>query len=151
MRKLLSLALLAAVATPAAAQVAPRPPEPPRYSDPAYAQLPPEIANGGAVDQIGNMVGAVTKALLDLPVGELEAAVENRPVTRQDRQRTVRSVTGTDEREVASSIEQSKGAVVAGGRAMARTLPVIREALNKAGEEIERAAANVPQPGYPRR
>jgi hypothetical protein len=34
---------------------------------------------------------------------------------------------------------------------MARTLPVIREALNKAGEEIERATANVPQPGYPRR
>ncbi len=151
MRKLFSLALLAAVATPAAAQVAPRPPEPPLYSEPAYAQLPPEIVNGGAIDQIGNMVGAVTRALLDLPVGELEAAVENRPVTRQDRQRTVRSVTGTDEREVASSIEQSKGAVVAGGRAMARTLPVIREALNKAGEEIERATANVPQPGYPRR
>jgi hypothetical protein len=149
MRKLLSLALLAGVATPAAAQVAP--PPPPSYSDPAYAQLPPEIVNGGAIDQIGNMVGAVTRALLDLPVGELEAAVENRPVTRQDRQRTVRSVTGTDEREVASSIEQSKGAVVAGGRAMARTLPVIREALNKAGEEIERATANVPQPGYPRR
>lgn len=149
MRKLLSLALLAAVATPAAAQVAP--PQPPRYSDPAYAQLPPEIANGAAVDQIGNMVGAVTKALLDLPVGELEAAVENRPVTRQDRERTVRSVTGTDEREVNVGIAQSKDAVIAGGRAMARTLPVIREALNKAGEEIERATANVPQPGYPRR
>lgn len=151
MRKILSLALLAAMASPAAAQVAPRPPEPPRYSDPAYAELPPEIANGGAIDQIGNMVGAVTKALLNLPVGEIEAAVENRPATRQDRQRTVRSVTGTDEREVTQSIEQSKGAVVAGGRAMARTLPVIREALNKAGEEIERATANVPQPGYPRR
>lgn len=148
MRKFLSLALLAAVATPAAAQVAP---PPPGYSDPAYAQLPPEIANGAAVDQIGNMIGAVTRALLDLPVGELEAAVENRPVTRQDRQRTVRSVTGTDERDVTAGIEQSKEAVVAGGRAMARTLPVIREALNKAGEEIERATANVPQPGYPRR
>ena len=48
------------------------------------------------MDQIGNMIGAVTRALLDLPVGELEAAIENRPATRQDRQRTVRSVTGTD-------------------------------------------------------
>lgn len=151
MRKILPLALLATVASPAVAQVAPRPPEPPLYSDPAYAQLPAEIANGAAVDQIGNMVGAVTKALLDLPVGELEAAVENRPVTRQDRQRTVRSVTGTDEREVNAGIAQSKDAVIAGGRAMARTLPVIREALNKAGEEIERATANLPQPGYPRR
>lgn len=151
MRKLLPLALLASVASPAVAQMAPPPAEPPRYSDPAYAQLPPEIAKGGAIDQIGNMVGAVTKALLNLPVGEIEAAVENRPVTRQDRQRTVRSVTGTDERDVSAGIERSKGAVVAGGQAMARTLPVIRDALNRAGEEIERAAANVPQPGYPRR
>jgi hypothetical protein len=62
----------------------------------------------------------------------------------------VRSVTGTDEREVTSSIEEGKGAVVAGGQAVARSLPIIREALNKAGEEIERATANIPQPGYPR-
>jgi hypothetical protein len=40
--------------------------------------------------------------------------------------------------------------VRAGGQAVVRTLPVIREALNKAGEEIERATANIPQPGYPR-
>jgi hypothetical protein len=146
MRTLLPLVILAAVATPAAAQVAPRPYEAPRQSE-----LPPEITDGRMVDQIGSMVGALTKAFLDLPVGELEAAVENRPVTRADRGRTVRSVTGTDEREITSSIEQGKGTVVAGGRAVARSLPVIREALNKAGEEIERATANIPQPGYPRR
>jgi hypothetical protein len=39
----------------------------------------------------------------------------------------------------------------AGGQAMARALPVIVESLNKAGQEIERATANLPQPGYPRR
>lgn len=146
MRKILPLAILAVVASPAAAQSAPPAPMPPRYSE-----LPPEITDGRAIDQIGNMVGALTKAFLDLPVGEIEAAVENRPVNRADRQRTVRSVTGTDEGDVTAGIEQSKGAMVAGGRAMARTLPVIREALNKAGEEIERVTANVPQPGYPRR
>lgn len=145
MRKLLPLALFVAMASPAAAQVAPRTYESPRQSD-----LPPEVTDGRMVDQIGSMVGALTKAFLNLPVGELEAAVENRPATRADRQRTVRSVTGTDEREVTSSIEQGKGAVVAGGQAVARSLPVIREALNKAGEEIERATANIPQPGYPR-
>jgi hypothetical protein len=41
--------------------------------------------------------------------------------------------------------------VKAGGQAVARAVPVIREALNKAGEQIEQATANLPQPGYPRR
>jgi hypothetical protein len=103
------------------------------------------------LDQLGGMIGALSKAFLNLPVGELEAAVENRPVTRADRQRTVRSVTGMSERELEADIEQGKGAVKAGGQAVARALPVIVEALNEAGESIEQATANLPQPGYPRR
>jgi hypothetical protein len=145
MRNLILVALLTSVAAPAAAQAPARQPQPGHS-----AELPPEIADGRMLDQVGSMVGALTKAFLDLPVGEIEAAVENRPVTREDRRRTVRSVTGTDERELTAQIEESKGAVRAGGQAVVRTLPVIREALNKAGEEIERATANIPQPGYPR-
>ncbi|WP_300973729.1 hypothetical protein [Sphingomonas sp. LHG3406-1] len=147
MRKLMFLALMA-TAAPVAAQPQPqaRPPEPQRP-----AELPPEIVDGRMVDQLGSMVGALTRAFLDLPVGELEAAVQNRPVTREDRGRTVRSVTGTDERELAATVEQGKGAVKAGGQAVVRSLPVIRDALNRAGDEIERATANVPQPGYPKR
>jgi hypothetical protein len=143
MRKLFLVALLASAA-PAQAQY--RQAEPNRP-----VELPPEITDGRMIDQLGSMVGALTKAFLDLPVGELEAAVENRPVTREDRRRTVRSVTGTDERELGGQIEESKDAVKAGGQAVARALPVIRESLNRAGEEIERATANLPQPGYPRR
>ena len=144
MRKLFLVALLASAA-PVAAQPAPRQPH-----SASEAELPPEITDGRMIDQVGSMVGALTRAFLDLPVGELEAAVENRPVTREDKRRTVRTVTGTDERELTAGIEESKGAVKAGGEAMARALPVIREALNKAGDEIERATANLPQPGYPR-
>ena len=84
-------------------------------------------------------------------LGKLTPSIENRPVTRADRDRTIRSVTGMSERELEADIEQGKGAVQAGGRAMARALPVIVEALNEAGDEIERATANIPQPGYPRR
>lgn len=140
MRKLFLIALLSTAAAPAVAAPAPREPA-----------LPPEVADGRMVDQIGTMVGAVTRALLDLPVGELEAAVENRPVTRADRSRTLGSVTGTDERELAAGIEQGKGAIRAGGEAMARAVPVIREAIDKAAAQIDRVTANVPQPGYPRR
>lgn len=145
MRRLLAFTLLATLSAPSLAQEQPRPAPRPAV------ELPPEISDGRMLDQLGNVVGALSKALLNLPVGELEAAVENRPATRADRQRTVRSVTGVSERELEADIEQSKGAVKAGGQAMARALPVIVEALNEAGESIERAAANVPQPGYPKR
>ena len=143
MRKLFLITLLASAA-PAAAQA-------PSYAPQRPAELPPEVTEGGMVDQLGSMVGALTKAFINLPIGEIEAAVENRPVTREDKRRTVGSATGMDERELSAEIEQSKGAVRAGGQAVARSLPVIREALNRAGEEIERATANIPQPGYPRR
>ncbi|WP_156956952.1 hypothetical protein [Sphingomonas astaxanthinifaciens] len=149
MRRLLALALLSAIAVPAAAQTGrPAVPPPPPA---AQSGIPPEILDDRTLDQVGNMVGALTKAFLDLPVGEVEAAVENRPATREDRRKTVRSVTGTNERELSQDIEQSKGAMKAGGQAMVRALPVIRDALNRAGDEIERATANLPQPGYPRR
>ncbi|GAA4033652.1 hypothetical protein GCM10022281_11970 [Sphingomonas rosea] len=148
MHRLMCLALLGAVAAPAAAQSYPQPyplPAPPA------AGLPPELGDPRTLDQLGNMVGAVTRAFMNLPVGEVEAAVEGRPATRADRARTVRSVTGASERELDQEIEAGKGAVKQGGAAMVRTLPVIRDALNRAGDEIARATANVPQPGYPRR
>lgn len=147
MRHLFTLALLAAVAMPAAAQPQPQP----RAPESRGTDLPPEITDGRMIDQLGSVVGALTRAFLDLPVGEIEAAVENRPVTREDRRRTVGSTTGMSERELNREIAESKDAVKAGGQAMARSLPVIRDALNRAGQEIGRATANLPQPGYPRR
>jgi hypothetical protein len=147
MRLILALGAIGLTAAPAAAQSRP-PAAPPAAPAPV---LPPEIADGRVLDDLGNMMGALSKALLNLPVGELEAAVENRPATRADRSRTVRSVTGMDERELDRDIESSKVAVKSGGEALARALPVVVEALNKAGDDIARATANMPQPGYPRR
>jgi hypothetical protein len=72
MRQIFLLALLASAAPVAAAPS--RPPEPNRP-----AELPPEIVDGRMIDQLGTMVGALTKAFLDLPVGELEAAIESSP------------------------------------------------------------------------
>lgn len=144
MRQLVLLALAGSLATPALAA------EPARPAPPS-ASVPADIVDGRMLDDVGSMLGALSRAFLNLPVGELEAAIENRPVTRADRSRTVRSVTGMSEKELEADIEQGKGAVKAGGQAIARSLPVIVEALNRAGEEIGRATANLPQPGYPRR
>ncbi|MFC7536519.1 hypothetical protein ACFQPG_03965 [Sphingomonas sp. GCM10030256] len=145
MRALLLLVPAGLLAAPAAAQ--PRAAEPPRRD----IVLPPEIADGRMVDQMGDMVGALTRAFMNLPVGEVEAAIENRPVTRADRMKTVRSESGMSERELQGEIERSKVAMKQGGQAMVRALPVITDALNRAGDEIARAIANMPSPNYPRR
>lgn len=126
------------LATPAAAQQAPAP------------QLPPEITDGRAVDQIGNVTEALARAIMNMPVGELEAAVENRPVTRADRNKTVRDVAGVSDRELHQEIQRGKVATVAGAQALNRSLPVIVDVLNRVGDDIARAMANLPSPTYPR-
>ena len=124
------------IATPAAAQPVP--------------QLPPEIIDPRMVDQLGNVFEALTRAVLNMPVGELEAAIENRPVTREDRGKTVRSVADISDRDLREGVERGKVATRAGTQAVVRSLPVITEALNRVGEDIERAVANLPSPAYPR-
>jgi hypothetical protein len=138
MRLLLLPALL--FATPAAAQGASVP-----------QQLPPEVASGQIVDQLQPVLRAMSRAFLNLPVGELEAAVEGRPATPRDRNKTVRDATGMSERELDQGIAASAGTLKAGTQAMARSWPVISQALSKAGEEMEKAIANAPSPVYPKR
>jgi hypothetical protein len=138
MRLTLALAPLLLLATPAAAQPVPPP------------QLPPEIADGRAIDQLGTVMGAIARVFLDLPVGEVEAAIENRPVTRDDQRKTVRSVSGMSERELQQEIREGTEVAKSGTRAVVRSLPAITRALNEAGEQIDRAIANMPSPVYPR-
>jgi hypothetical protein len=137
-------ALAATAASPALAQQAAPPPPP------VAPQLPPELTDPRTLDQLGNVAGVLARALLNLPVGEVEAALENRPVTAEDRRKTVATETGMSPREIDGEVERGKVAVKQGGQAMARTLPVITRALNEAGEQIGRAIANLPSPTYPR-
>lgn len=136
MRLTLALAPLLLIATPAVAQQAP--------------QLPPEITDGRAIDQLGHVMGAIARVFLDMPVGEIEAAIENRPVTREDQRKTVRSVSGMSERELQQDIAKGTQVAKAGTQAMVRSLPAITRALDQAGREIDRAIANMPSPAYPR-
>ena len=118
---------------------------------PAAAQpandLTRELTDPRTADRLGKMVGALSRALLDLNVGEIEAAVEGRPATDADRRRTVREMAGGD-RNLDRRIEQQ----AAGGmRAMAAAVPAIINSVDRAAAEIDRAVANLPTPGYPRR
>ena len=140
----LALPLLT-LASPALAQPATPPPPPEAY------RLPPEITDIRWADRMTDVMVAMSKAFLNLPVGEVEAAVEGRPVTSADKRRTIRSETNMSEREVREKIEATRPAMQAGMRAVSAALPAMIKGLSDAQRELERATANMPRPDYPRR
>jgi hypothetical protein len=149
MRAFVAFAVLALVAAPATAA------EP--LSDSDFA-IPPEMTDPAMAQTLGKMFGALTKAMMDMPVGEMQAAIEGREPTPADKARTVRDMTGRDpnfERRVETQVAQSVPRMQAGLKAMSKSLPAMAKALEKAADEMEgsldRATANIPQPGYPRR
>ena len=143
MRLLLIALPLTLIATPAMAQSARAP------------ELPRELTDPAMADKLGKMAGALSRALLDLNVGEIEAAVEGRAVTQADRRRTLRDMAARGDPNIERNIERqaatSGAAIQAGAKAIAAALPAIMQSVDRAAAEIDRATANLPQPGYPRR
>ena len=148
MRVLAVLFPLALVAAPAEAA------EPQRDSD---VQIPAEMTDPAMAETLGEMLGTLTRAMMDVPVGEVQAAVEGREPTAADKQRTIRDLAGRDpnfERRVEQQVRQAVPRMQASLKAMAASLPAMAKALEKAAGEMEagidRATANLPQPGYPK-
>ena len=140
MRALLFALPLVLAATPAAAA-------------PKDVQLPPELTDPAMADKIGRAMGSLTRALMDLPVGEIEAAVEGRDPTPADRTRKVRDHVGgpNAEREVEARVAASGRTMQAATKALVASLPSLLSALDEAEERLERATANLPDPTYPKR
>jgi hypothetical protein len=113
--------------------------------------LPPAMTDPRLADRVTNTMSAMSKAFLNLPVGEIEAAMEGRPPTYADRRRTVRTETGMNERKLERKIDEARPMIEGSQRAMATALPAIMQNLTQAAHELERAMANVPRPDYPRR
>ena len=149
MRALMVLAPLALLAAPAAAA------EPERDSD---FEIPAELTDPAMAETLGRMLGSLTKVMMDLPVGEVQAAVEGREPTAADKSRTLRDMAGRDpdfERNVERQVAAAVPRMQAGMKAMAGSLPAIARSLEAAAEQMEgsldRATANMPTPGYPKR
>ena len=145
---LLPLMIAAAPAfaqTPAPAPVAPvRGPEVQRaLADPAMAE------------KLANAMQALSKAFLNLPVGEVQAALEGRKPTAAERRMTVRDMGRRDdpnfERNFQRQMAQSRPMIEASMRALAQALPAMMQGLQQAGQALERATANMPDPTYPKR
>ena len=145
-------ALLILAAAAAAPVTAAPPPAP--YAEAPIA-MPRELTDPAMVDRLGRTMGAMAHAMMNMPVGEMQAAIEGRPATPADRNRRVRDVAGPDGRAMADKVASNSAAtgraIQAAGRAMIGALPAILQAVRGAEAEIERATSNLPDPTYPRR
>jgi hypothetical protein len=142
MRTSLALLPLALCATPVFAQAAPPPPP---------AQLPPELADPATINRVTDAMQALSRAFLDLPVGNVQAALEGRQPTTADRRKTVGSETGLDARELDQRIAAARPRMEQSVRAVNQALPEITRSLIEAQQSVERALSNMPDPNYPRR
>ena len=147
----LSLLPIPALLFAAPAFAAPTPVQPAKPTAPIA--IPPVLSDPALADKLGRVAGVLTKSLMDLPVGEMEAAIEGRPATPADRARTVRDNIGGPgvEQQVTAEAAASGRMMQAAGKALIASLPAILKSLEGARDEIERATANLPSPTYPRR
>jgi hypothetical protein len=141
MRSLLIALPLMLAATPAMAQQAP-----------ADRKIPPQLSDPAMADQLTRALVPLSKALLDLPLGEIEAAMAGRTPTDADRRKRVRDEIGPDgERELAAQVARAGPQMRAMQKALVSSLPSIMKSLEGVEKELERATANLPDPTYPKR
>jgi hypothetical protein len=138
-----ALTLAVAAAAPVAAQ------EPAPTAD--EMRLPPEMSDPRLADRLVDTLQVLSKAFLSLPAGEVEAALEGRPATSADRTRTIASETGLTENELKRKLDESRPAMKGAQKALIAAIPAMMKGFAEAQKEFERAAANMPQPGYPKR
>ena len=137
---------IAVAAAPVAAQ-----PSPSRAPQAEEMRLPPEMSDPRLANRLVDALQILSKTFLSIPTGEVEAALEGRQVTAADRGRTVASETGLTQRELTRKLDESRPMMVAGQKALIAAIPAMMKGLTEAQKEIEKAAANMPQPGYPKR
>ena len=143
-----SLALLI-LSAPAAAQA---PAAAPTNSADEIAR---RLADPATADRLAAVMQSLAKSLLALPAGEVAAAVEGRKPSPSDRRLTVRDLGRRDDpyfdKRVAEQMARTRPMVQQSLKALGQAIPTVMGSLRQAGEALDRAAANMPDPTYPKR
>jgi hypothetical protein len=152
MRNGLILLPLLLAATPALGQA---PPAPAPVAPDASQQMQRVLGDPATADRLTGMMQALSKAFLNLPVGEIQAAAEGRKPTAAEKRMTVRDIERRNDpnfdRDFQQRIAQAKPMVQQSMKALSDALPAMMQGLQQAGSALERAAANMPDPTYPKR
>jgi hypothetical protein len=112
--------------------------------------VPPED-----VDRLADSMQSLSRALLDMKVGGVQAAIEGRKPTRTERNLAVRDLGRRNDpnfdRNIEQQIASARPKLEQSVRALNEALPEITHDLQNAQRSIERAMSNLPDPNYPRR
>jgi hypothetical protein len=125
----------------------------------AYAQpvpqLPPELTDPATIHQLAGTLDQLSRALMNIRVGEVRAALEGRDATPRERNMTVGDYARRNDpnfdRHLHQQIASVEPQVQRGVRAANQALPAISQAIDDAERAVDRAIANMPDPTYPRR
>jgi hypothetical protein len=123
---------------------------------PAAPLQPQEIRiSPESADRVADAMQSLSKAILDLKIGGVQAALEGRQPTPADRHLTVRDLARRNnpklDRDIDRQIASARPTMEQGIRALNQTLPEVAQDLQRAQQSIERAISNMPDPNYPRR
>ena len=142
MRALLLALPLALIPVPASAAPAETP----------QAQIPPELSDPAVADKLTRALGPLSRALMNMPIGELEAALAGREATAADRSKRLSDQIGPEgQKELEATIAAAGPQMRAMQKALVASLPAIMSALGNVEKELEQATANLPDPTYPKR
>ncbi len=118
-------------------------------------QLPPELTDPATAQKLVNVMQVISNAVLDMRVGEMQAAIEGRPATSAERNMTVRDIARRDDPDFDRHLQQQMANVgpkmQQGMKALNQALPPLMQGLAEARQALERAVANMPDPNYPKR
>ena len=116
------------------------------------AQIPPELSDPAVADKLTRALGPLTRALMNMPVGELEAALSGREPTAADRSKRLSDQIGPEgQKELEATVAAAGPKMQAMQKALVASLPAIMSALGDVGKQLEQATANLPDPTYPKR
>lgn len=114
--------------------------------------IPPELRDPAVADKLTRALVPLSRALMNMPIGELEAALAGREPTDADRTKRLSDEIGPEgQKELEASIAAAGPKMQAMQKAMVASLPAIMSALGDVGKQLEQATANLPDPTYPRR
>ena len=151
MRKTLILIPLLLSASPAFAQAATGADS----AEPRALHVPHDLTDPAAMDHLAMKLVAFSQALLNVPVGDVKAAVEGHPASESERRMTVGDVIRHHDpdfdRQVARQMAETGPKIRQSMKAIHEALPAMMHAINEAQQAVDRATANMPDPTYPKR
>ena len=154
MRTSLILLPLLLGASAAFAQAA-APVTPPPATPNAGQEMQRVLSDPTMADRLTGMMQAMSRAFLDLPAGQIQAAAKGRAPTAAEKHMTVRDMARRDDpnfdRNFQQRMAQARPMIQQSMKALSDALPAMMNGLEQAEKGLERAAANMPDPTYPKR